>query len=66
MRKLAKVPRTYTKEALCFHTDLDTALMRNSNRCGKFVPRSVIIQMADVFTPPTDDEGFDQITHLCH
>ncbi len=65
-RKLAKVPKTYVREALCFHIDRDTALLRNSNRCGKFVPRRVIMQMADTFTPPADDEGFNRITHLCH
>lgn len=63
--KLVKFPPDYERHCVCVYTDLRTALLRNSQRHGKFVPRDVIVRMDTQFVPPSDDEGFHHITHLC-
>jgi predicted kinase len=63
--KLARIPSGYEKLCVCLHTDLRTALLRNSQRHNKFVPREVIVRMNEQLVLPSNDEGFDFITHLC-
>lgn len=61
MGKLSLIPPSYDKIAVWFDTDLSMAILRNSQRWGKFVPRRVLMQMAADFVPPTLAEGFDLI-----
>jgi len=65
MAKLTKLPPNYEKYCVCVHAEPRVALLRNSQRHGKFIPRGVIVRMNDQFVPPSDDEGFHHITHLC-
>ena len=65
MSKLARIPTQYEKSCVCVHADLRTALFRNSQRHGRFIPRSIIVRMNSQFVLPTNEEGFDSITHLC-
>jgi predicted kinase len=69
MKKLKKIPDTYTKTAVVLPITLEEAVIRNSQRANKFIPRSVITRMYHQFEMPTEDEGFDVImthdgTHL--
>jgi len=69
MKKLKKIPDTYTKTAVVLPISLEEAIIRNSQRANKFIPRSVITRMYHQFEMPTEDEGFDAImthdgTHL--
>lgn len=59
--KLSRIPAHYEKIAVWFDLDLDDAIYRNCKRSGKSVPRRVLFQMHEQFTPPTLAEGFDQI-----
>ena len=64
IKKLKKVPDTYTKTAVVLPISLEDAIIRNSQRANKFIPRSVIHRMYHQFEIPTEDEGFDVImTH---
>lgn len=64
MKKLKKIPDTYTKTAVVLPITLEEAIVRNSQRANKFIPRSVITRMYHQFEMPTEDEGFDAImTH---
>lgn len=64
MKKLKKVPTTYTKTAVVLPISLEEAIIRNSQRANKFIPRSVLHRMYHQFEVPTEDEGFDAImTH---
>lgn len=64
MKKLKKIPDTYTKTAVVLPISLEEAIIRNSQRANKFIPRSVITRMYHQFEVPTEDEGFDAImTH---
>ena len=64
MKKLKKIPDTYTKTAIVLPISLEDAIIRNSQRANKFIPRSVITRMYHQFEMPTEDEGFDVImTH---
>ena len=63
-QKLKKIPDTYTKTAVVLPITLEEAIIRNSQRANKFIPRSVITRMYHQFEMPTEDEGFDVImTH---
>jgi len=69
IKKLKKIPDTYTKTAVVLPITLEEAVIRNSQRANKFIPRSVITRMYHQFEMPTEDEGFDVImthdgTHL--
>ena len=59
--KLALIPAHYRKVAVWFDLLLEDALIRNQNRPGKVIPGSVLKRMFYTFTPPTLNEGFDQI-----
>ena len=64
IKKLKKIPDTYTKTAVVLPISLEEAIVRNSQRANKFIPRSVITRMYHQFEMPTEDEGFDVImTH---
>lgn len=64
IKKLKKIPDTYTKTAVVLPITLEEAIIRNSQRANKFIPRSVITRMYHQFEMPTEDEGFDVImTH---
>lgn len=64
MKKLKKIPGEYTKTAVVLPITLEEAIIRNSQRANKFIPRSVIHRMYHQFEVPTEDEGFDAImTH---
>lgn len=64
MKKLKKIPGEYTKTAVVLPITLEEAIIRNSQRANKFIPRSVIHRMYHQFEMPTEDEGFDVImTH---
>ena len=63
-QKLKKVPDSYSKTAVILPITLEEALIRNSQRANKFIPRSVLHRMYHQFEIPTEDEGFDYImTH---
>lgn len=63
-QKLKKIPGEYTKTAVVLPITLEEAIIRNSQRANKFIPRSVITRMYNQFEIPTEDEGFDVImTH---
>ncbi len=63
-QKLKRIPDTYTKTAVVLPITLEEAIIRNSQRANKFIPRSVIHRMYHQFEVPTEDEGFDVImTH---
>ena len=48
--------------AIAFCCNIETAIERNANRTGRsFVPVSAIRRMANQFTIPTEEEGFDTI-----
>jgi predicted kinase len=64
IKKLKKIPEEYTKTAVVLPITLEEALIRNSQRANKFIPRSVLHRMYHQFEIPTEDEGFDVImTH---
>jgi predicted kinase len=68
-QKLKRIPDTYTKTVVVLPIELEDAIIRNSQRANKFIPRSVITRMYHQFQMPTEDEGFDVImthdgTHL--
>jgi predicted kinase len=68
-QKLKKIPDTYTKTVVILPITLEDALIRNSQRANKFIPRSVLHRMFLQFEMPTEEEGFDVImthdgTHL--
>jgi len=64
MKKLKKIPDTYTKTAVVLPITLEEAIIRNSQRANKFIARSVLSRMYHQFEIPTEDEGFDVImTH---
>ena len=64
IKKLKKIPEEYTKTAVVLPITLEEAIVRNSQRANKFIPRSVITRMYHQFEMPTEDEGFDVImTH---
>jgi predicted kinase len=68
-QKLKRIPDTYTKTIVVLPIELEDAIIRNSQRANKFIPRSVITRMYHQFEMPTEDEGFDAImthdgTHL--
>jgi len=64
IKKLKKIPEEYTKTAVVLPITLEEAIIRNSQRANKFIPRSVITRMYHQFEMPTEDEGFDVImTH---
>lgn len=63
-RKLRVLPKNYSKRAIWFDVTLETALERNQNRPGKFIPESVIHRMHLQFVPPTMAEGFDDIIKI--
>jgi predicted kinase len=64
MKKLKKIPGEYTKTAVVLPITLEEAIIRNSQRANKFIPRSVLHRMYHQFEMPTEDEGFDVImTH---
>ena len=60
-KKLKKIPDTYTKTAVVLPISLEEAIIRNSQRANKFIPRSVLHRMYSQFEIPTEDEGFDYI-----
>lgn len=63
-QKLKKIPNSYSKTAVILPITLEEALIRNSQRANKFIPRSVLHRMYHQFEIPTEDEGFDYImTH---
>lgn len=68
-QKLKKIPESYSKTVIVLPISLEDALIRNSQRANKFIPRSVLHRMYHQFEMPTEDEGFDVImthdgTHL--
>lgn len=64
IKKLKKIPDTYTKTAVVLPITLEEAIIRNSQRANKFIARSVLSRMYHQFEIPTEDEGFDVImTH---
>ena len=60
-RKLAKIPPTYEKTAVWFDISLEEAIYRNLKRSTKSIPRRVLHQMHEQFTPPSKAEGFDYV-----
>ncbi len=60
-QKLKKIPDTYTKTVVVLPITLEEAIIRNSQRANKFIPRSVLHRMYHQFEMPTEDEGFDVI-----
>lgn len=60
-KKLNMIPDTYTKTAVVLPITLEEAIVRNSQRANKFIPRSVLHRMYYQFEIPTEDEGFDYI-----
>lgn len=63
-QKLKKIPDSYSKTIVVLPISLEEALIRNSQRANKFIPRSVLHRMYHQFEMPTEDEGFDAImTH---
>ena len=56
---VAKVPDTYTKQAVVFEIEEGVRRQRLSNRVGKTVPPTVDVSMRDSYVRPTVDEGFD-------
>lgn len=64
IKKLKKIPDTYTKTVVVLPITIEEAIVRNSQRANKFIPRSVLSRMYHQFEMPTEDEGFDAImTH---
>lgn len=63
-QKLKRIPDSYSKTIVVLPISLEEAIIRNSQRANKFIPRSVITRMYYQFEMPTEDEGFDAImTH---
>ncbi len=55
--------RGCTAEALWFDTPLEVCLERNRKRARQ-VPESVLHEMARIFEPPTEAEGFSRIERV--
>jgi len=60
-QKASKVPDSYIKTVVWFDVPLKEAMIRNQQRPGKVIPRSVLKRMFYTFDPPSESEGFDQI-----
>jgi len=65
-RFLSRIPKHYTKIAIVFERDLDYLLEINHTRLdsGRDVPISVIQAMHEMFSVPTEEEGFNDIIHV--
>jgi tRNA uridine 5-carbamoylmethylation protein Kti12 len=62
---LSQIPNEYKKVAIVFHiNDYVEYYRRLNSRPGKTIPQSVIDNMLNSFTPPTEEEGFSSITSL--
>lgn len=63
--KLAKVPSKYKKVAVFFKTPSDAILYnrltKRATDSGKHIPRNIVMGMMSQLTPPSTDEGFDEI-----
>jgi putative nucleotidyltransferase with HDIG domain len=62
-RSLSHFGPEYKKKCVVFLTDLETLHLRNSERTGKVIDKSVIERMMRSFYPPTLEE-FDEIEYV--
>lgn len=62
-KSLSHFDSSYKKKAVVFLTDLETNMLRNSQRCGKVIDKEVIDKMMRSFYPPTLEE-FDEIEYI--
>jgi len=62
-KKVSRFPKTYVKTLVHFNSDLETALVRNTNRPGKSIPEHILRDMHKNYESPTvkDYENFDSI-----
>lgn len=58
--KLSKIPSNYRKIAVFFSVPKDLR-DRLASRPGKTIPEPVILSMINQLTPPSKEEGFDEI-----
>lgn len=66
--KLEKIPNNYKKIAVFFKTpseqELHNRLTKRATEIGKHIPRNIVLGMISQITPPSYDEGFDEIVSI--
>lgn len=64
-KKLAKIPASYKKIAVFFHTpDPEELKKRLGQRHGKTIPSHIVNNMINSLEPPSKTEGFDEIIEV--